>query len=99
MLGRGDGLDWLARLKQRPDCPKILFLTGAGNEIIAVRAMKAGADDYQRKQELTREKLLTSLHELTAGPKERPLSPQLPSLMEGHSLGAKIRIPRITVLH
>ena len=56
MLGRGDGLDWLQRLKARPDCPKILFLTGAGNEIIAVRAMKAGADDYQRKQELTREK-------------------------------------------
>ena len=43
MLGRGDGLEWLQRLKQRQDCPKILFLTGAGNEIIAVRAMKLGA--------------------------------------------------------
>src|SRR5260221_14183681 len=99
MLGRGDGLEWLQRLKQRPDCPKILFLTGAGNEIIAVRAMKAGADDYQRKQELTREKLLTSLHELTAGSKERTLSPELASRMEGHSIGAKIRIPGIKVLH
>jgi len=99
MLGRGDGLDWLQRLKQRPDCPKILFLTGAGNEIIAVRAMKAGADDYQRKQELTREKLLISLHELTAGVAERTMSPELASRMEGHSLGAKIRIPGITVLH
>ena len=59
MLGRGDGLDWLARLKQRPDCPKVLFLTGAGNESIAVRAMKAGADDYQRKQELTRERFVS----------------------------------------
>jgi DNA-binding response OmpR family regulator len=46
LLGRGDGLQWLAHFKRRPDCPKILFLTGAGNEIIAVRAMKAGADDY-----------------------------------------------------
>ena len=45
MLGRGDGLDWLQKLKGRADCPKVLFLTGAGNEIIAVRAMKAGADD------------------------------------------------------
>ena len=98
MLGRGDGLDWLQRLKQRADCPKILFLTGAGNEIIAVRAMKAGADDYQRKQELTREKLLASLHELTAGIKEKTLSPELASRMEGHSLGAKIRIPGIKVL-
>jgi CheY-like chemotaxis protein len=47
MLGRGDGLEWLKALKQRDDCPKILFLTGAGNETIAVRAIKAGADDYQ----------------------------------------------------
>jgi DNA-binding NarL/FixJ family response regulator len=98
MLGRGDGLDWLQRLKTRSDCPKILFLTGAGNEIIAVRAMKAGADDYQRKQELTREKLLTALHELTAGVKEKTLSPELAARMEGHSLGAKIRIPGIKVL-
>jgi DNA-binding NarL/FixJ family response regulator/tRNA A-37 threonylcarbamoyl transferase component Bud32 len=98
MLGRGDGLEWLQRLKSRADCPKVLFLTGAGNEIIAVRAMKAGADDYQRKQELTREKLLASLHELTAGIKEKTLSPELASRMEGHSLGAKIRIPGIKVL-
>jgi eukaryotic-like serine/threonine-protein kinase len=98
MLGRGDGLDWLARLKQRAGCPKILFLTGAGNESIAVRAMKAGADDYQRKQELTREKLIASLHELTAGAAERTVSPELASRMEGHSLGAKIEIPGIKVL-
>src|SRR5688572_4242923 len=77
MLGRGDGLEWLKVLKQRDDCPKILFLTGAGNEIIAVRAMKAGADDYQRKQELTREKLLASIRELTASAVERTVSPDL----------------------
>src|ERR1051326_480796 len=98
MLGRGDGLDWLARLKQRAPCPKILFLTGAGNEIIAVRAMKAGADDYQRKQELTREKLITSIHELTASAIERTRSPEIQARMEGHQLGARIRIPGIKVL-
>jgi len=98
MLQRGDGLEWLQRLKGRADCPKILFLTGAGNEIIAVRAMKAGADDYQRKQELTREKLLASLHELTAGAMERTNSPELASRREGHDLGAKVRIPGIKVL-
>src|SRR3954466_9721173 len=98
MLGRGDGLEWLAKLKQRPDCPKVLFLTGAGNESIAVRAMKAGADDYQRKQELTREKLISSLHEMTAGEREKTVSPELASRMEGHSLGAKIRIPGFRVL-
>jgi CheY-like chemotaxis protein/tRNA A-37 threonylcarbamoyl transferase component Bud32 len=98
MLGRGDGLEWLAQLKQRADCPKVLFLTGAGNETIAVRAMKAGADDYQRKQELTREKLITSLHELTAKEREKTLSPELAARMEGHSLGARIRIPGVKVL-
>jgi CheY-like chemotaxis protein/tRNA A-37 threonylcarbamoyl transferase component Bud32 len=99
MLGRGDGLEWLKALKQRDDCPKILFLTGAGNEIIAVRAMKAGADDYQRKQELTRDRLLTSIRELTASAVERTVSPDLAARLEGHSLGAKVRIPGIKVLH
>ncbi len=99
MLGRGDGLEWLKSLKQRAGCPKILFLTGAGNEIIAVRAMKAGADDYQRKQELTREKLIASIRDLTASPAERTVSPDLAARMEGHSLGAKVRIPGIKVLH
>jgi len=99
MLGRGDGLEWLKVLKQRTDCPKILFLTGAGNEIIAVRAMKAGADDYQRKQELTREKLIASIRELTANPVERTVSPDLAARLEGHNLGAKVRIPGIKVLH
>jgi CheY-like chemotaxis protein/tRNA A-37 threonylcarbamoyl transferase component Bud32 len=99
MLGRGDGLEWLKSLKQREDCPKILFLTGAGNEIIAVRAMKAGADDYQRKQELSRQKLITSIRDLTATPVERTVSPELASRLEGHSLGAKVRIPGIKVLH
>src|SRR5262245_57574761 len=99
MLGRGDGLEWLKSLKQRADCPKILFLTGAGNEIIAVRAMKAGADDYQRKQELTREKLINSLRDLTATEKERTSSPELSARIEGVSLGTKIKIPGIKVLH
>src|SRR5262245_54957514 len=99
MLGRGDGMEWLTKFKERRDCPKVLFLTGAGNEIIAVRAMKAGADDYHRKQELTREKLITSLHDLTASAKERTVTPELAARKEGQSLGARIKIPGIKVLH
>src|SRR6267143_2100302 len=99
MLGRGDGLQWLQELKRRADCPPVLFLTGAGNEIIAVRAMKAGADDYQRKQELTRERLITSVRDLTANTSERTLSPELAARMEGQSLGARMQIPGIKVLH
>src|SRR5207244_8392741 len=55
MLGRGDGLQWLQELKRRADCPPILFLTGAGNEIIAVRAMKAGADDRSEERRVGKE--------------------------------------------
>jgi len=98
MLGRGDGLDWLAALKRRADCPPVLFLTGAGNESIAVRAMKAGADDYQRKQELTRERLIAAVRELTRDKNERTVSPEIAARMEGHLLGARIRIPGIKVL-
>ena len=79
--------------------PEVLFLTGAGNEIIAVRAIKAGADDYQRKQELTREKLIASIREARRLPVERTVSPDLAARMEGHDLGAKVRIPGIKVLH
>jgi eukaryotic-like serine/threonine-protein kinase len=98
MLGRGDGLEWLQQFKTRADCPPVLFLTGAGNEVIAVRAMKAGADDYQRKQELTREKLVTSVRELSRGKIEKTVSPEIASRAEGHELGARIRIPGIKVL-
>jgi eukaryotic-like serine/threonine-protein kinase len=98
MLGRGDGLEWLQQFKKRADCPPVLFLTGAGNEVIAVRAMKAGADDYQRKQELTREKLVASVRELTRGALEKAVSPEEIERQEGHELGASIRIPGIKVL-
>lgn len=98
MLGRGDGLDWLRKFKSRADCPPVLFLTGAGNEIIAVRAMKAGADDYQRKQELTRERLITSIRELTRDKLEKTIAPDLAARLEGHTLGARVRIPGVKVL-
>ena len=98
MLGRGDGLEWLQEFKKRVDCPPVLFLTGAGNEVIAVRAMKAGADDYQRKQELTREKLVASIRDLTRGKIEKTMPPDVLARQAGHELGARIRIPGIKVL-
>src|SRR5438876_6331116 len=98
MLGRGDGLQWLQEFKRRADCPPVLFLTGAGNEIIAVRAMKAGADDYQRKQELTRERLISAIRGLVRDGHEKTLPPEMAARIAGESLGAKIRIPGIKVL-
>jgi eukaryotic-like serine/threonine-protein kinase len=98
MLGRGDGLEWLQHFKVRGDCPPVLFLTGAGNEVIAVKAMKLGADDYQRKQELTREKLVTSVRELTKGKIEKTVPPEVAARMEGQLLGTSLQIPGIEVL-
>ena len=99
MLGRGDGLEWLQQFKKRADCPPVLFLTGAGNEVIAVRAMKAGADDYQRKQELTRDKLVIAVRGLIGGgAAEKEASPADLARQAGHELGARIRIPGIKVL-
>ena len=98
MLGRGDGLDWLAKFKRRAGCPPVIFLTGAGNESIAVRAMKAGADDYQRKQELTREKLVASVRELVHAKLEQTASPEVAARMEGQMLGSRIQIPGVRVL-
>jgi len=98
MLGRGDGLDWLQHLKRRPNCPPVLFLTGAGNEVIAVRAMKTGASDYQRKQELTRERLVASVRELAMVRLEQASTPALAARAEGHEMGARIQIPGINVL-
>ena len=60
--------------------------------------MKAGADDYQRKQELTRERLITSLRDLAHDKLERTVPPEIASRMEGHVLGAKVQIPGIRVL-
>ncbi len=100
MLGRGDGdgLQWLQAFKRRSDCPPVLFLTGAGNEIIAVRAMKAGADDYQRKQELSRERLVSALRGLMRDKHEKTLSPEVAARLAGQSLGERVRIPGIKIL-
>jgi DNA-binding NarL/FixJ family response regulator len=98
MLGRGDGLQWLSDFKKRGDCPPIIFLTGAGNESIAVKAMKAGADEYQRKQELTRERLITAIRDVAHDKIEKTVAPDIAARMEGHSLGARIKIPGIKVL-
>ena len=99
MLGRGDGLEWLRAFKARADCPPIIFLTGAGNEVIAVRAMKYGADDYLRKQELTRERLLNSVRDVAQSKIERTVTPEVAARLEGHSLGSRLKVPGIRILH
>ncbi len=50
-----DGLEFLAQLQpstQQP-CLPVIVVTGQGNEVIAVQAMKAGAQDYIVKEQIT----------------------------------------------
>ena len=61
VLGTADGLDWLKRLKRREDCPPVIFLTGAGNESVAVQALKSGAFDYLRKHDLSKVRLVEAV--------------------------------------
>ena len=99
MLGRGDGLDWLRVFKARADCPPVIFLTGAGNEVIAVRAMKFGASDYLRKQELTRARLLDSIRDVSGERIEKTVTPEVAARLEGQNLGGRVQVPGIRILH
>jgi len=64
VLGKADGLDWLKRLNKRDDCPPVIFLTGAGSEQVAVQALKNGAVDYLRKNDLSKARLVMALREV-----------------------------------
>jgi PAS domain S-box-containing protein len=59
LLPDADGLEFLGQLADRndPDAPAVVMLTGQGNESIAVRAIKLGAQDYLVKRDLTPELL------------------------------------------
>lgn len=52
------GLDMLAKIREAHHALPVIMLTGMGNEAVAVEAMKRGAQDYLRKDQLT-------VHELT----------------------------------
>ncbi len=51
------GLDILRKNRKNPQFPATIMLTGAGNEEIAVRALKSGVSDYIRKEKLDKDEL------------------------------------------
>jgi CheY-like chemotaxis protein len=64
-LPDGDGLGFLTKLqavKGSGHMPPVVMVTGRGDESIATRAMKLGADDYLAKFNLTTERLLAVVH-------------------------------------
>ena len=54
-LGEHDGLEVLASIRALGDDVPIIVLTGAGNEAVAVEAMKRGAQDYMVKDVVVRQ--------------------------------------------
>ncbi|WP_293150191.1 MULTISPECIES: response regulator [unclassified Microcoleus] len=63
-----DGLEFLAAWEteaQQPNLP-VIMVTGQGNEAIAVQAIKAGAQDYLVKGQITPESLQLAVHRTIA---------------------------------
>lgn len=57
-----DGLEFIEELKQQSSSiPPIIMLTGQGNELVAVEAMKSGVKDYLVKGNLTAETLTMTI--------------------------------------
>lgn len=67
-LTNGDGLEFLQKLKERgyPHPLPVIMLTGQGDLIIAIQAMKRGAYDYLVKSTLSSEMLQNTLDNLLA---------------------------------
>jgi EAL domain-containing protein (putative c-di-GMP-specific phosphodiesterase class I)/FixJ family two-component response regulator len=62
-IPRTTGLDILLSNRKNKLFPVAIMLTGAGNEEIAVRAVKAGVFDYLRKEMLDKERLYSTIME------------------------------------
>ncbi len=63
-LPDGDGLEFLETLSARGNGSilPVVMMTGYGDESIAVRAMKLGAQDYLAKHTFTPERLVSTMH-------------------------------------
>ncbi len=60
-LGEVDGIDLLRTIRSKGVASPIIFLTGQGDQEVAVEAMKAGATDYLVKRNLSSESLTHSI--------------------------------------
>ena len=59
----GDGIAWVSALRTRDDPPPMLLIAQTGGEDLAVKAMKAGAADFLRRDSLTAERLARSVED------------------------------------
>ncbi len=89
-LGWTTGLDVLRRVKAlHPGCPVIMF-TGAGDEQVAVEAMKAGLDDYVVKSPKRLARLRASIREVVENAARKTSVQQSAAQMLGTADGRQL---------
>lgn len=94
-FGGGEtGLDWLRRFRAQPGFPPVIMLTAAGNEDLAVEAIRAGAADYIPKQSMTHERLTASVQKLV----ESRVGPPAPVLSGSDAPPPGLRIEGCQIL-
>lgn len=82
-LGEVDGLQLLHEIRSKGITTPIIFLTGQGDQEVAVEAMKAGANDYLSKGRLTAESLSHSIRYAIDLNKEAFARKQAETLLKG----------------
>ena len=58
------GLDWLARYRQINGFPPTILMTAAGDEYVAAKAIKLGASEFIRKEDVTTARLTELIKEV-----------------------------------
>jgi two-component system, cell cycle response regulator len=61
LLADGNGLDFLKTLSTQGLHPPVVFITGQGDEMIAAKAIQAGAVDYLTKGRINKDSLLRAI--------------------------------------
>lgn len=87
-----DGLEFLVALKNKQAgklCPPVVMITGQGNEIIAAKAIKSGAEDYLVKNQITPALLQLAIGSAIASSK---LQQQLRSRIEQEKIISQIAL-------
>jgi DNA-binding NarL/FixJ family response regulator/tRNA A-37 threonylcarbamoyl transferase component Bud32 len=68
LLKGESGLKWYEVLKQKPHFPPTVIMSPQADPELAVRVIKAGAENYLPKQQLTRDKLREIVEEISKRP-------------------------------